>query len=115
MSKKSSDSSFVQTKKKSKAMKYFVRCILGILGFVVGAALYFVWIFGGTYVAIPIVSEEEYETMVLSADMSTTGGDVTSPWSAGGHTRLYYDPEHPIIKVEQIDPNVENILVFGVD
>ena len=115
MSNKSLTSPSAQTKKKSKAMKYFVRVLLGILGFLVGAALYFVWIFGGTYVGVPIVSEDEYETMVLSADGSTTGGDVTSPWSEGGHTRLYYDPAHPIIKVDQIDPDIENILVFGVD
>ena len=115
MSKKSLASSSAQAKKKSKAMKYFVRILLGVLGLIVGAALYFVWIFGGTYVGVPIVTEDEYETMVLSADGSTTGGDVTSPWSEGGHTRLYYDPEHPIIKVEQIDPDIENILVFGVD
>jgi hypothetical protein len=37
-----------RTKKKSKAMKYFARVLLGILGLLVGAALYFVWIFGGT-------------------------------------------------------------------
>ena len=69
---------------------------------------------GFGYVMTPIVTEEEYDTLDI-VDGSFTGGDVTSSWADGGHTRVYVDPNHPIIKVDQIDPDVENILVFGVD
>jgi LCP family protein required for cell wall assembly len=99
----------------NKAKRYIIRVVAAVLGLIIGAFLYFVYIFGGTYVPIPIVSEDEYETIALSNDGSLTGGDVSSDWTQGGHTRLYYNPDHPIIKVEQKDPNVENILVFGID
>lgn len=93
----------------------FVRFFCGLLGIITGCAFYLYNMLGGFgYVMTPIVSEEEYDTLEIT-DGSFTGGDVTSSWANGGHTRVYVDPNHPIIQVDQIDPNVENILVFGVD
>lgn len=37
------------------------------------------------------------------------------PWGEDGRTRVYVHPDFPILKVEQKDPQVENILVFGID
>ena len=105
----------VKKKKKKGFAKIFVRILLAVVGLVIGCVLYFFYTFGGTYVPVDIVSEQDYSTMDLSEDKSTTGGDVTSSWAEGGHTPLYYNSKHPIIKVEQKDPDVENILVFGVD
>ena len=102
-------------KKKSKALSYAVRVIAALLGLAIGFCLYWVYIFGRTYVAVPIVNEADYSTVANLEGGSTTGGDVTSSWSNGGHTRLYYDPSHPIIEVKQKDPDIENILVFGID
>ena len=102
-------------KKKASGKQIFARVICALLGLLIGFCLYGFKILGGfNYVATPIVSEEDYDTLEL-VDGSLTGGDVTSDWSAGGHTRVYVDPEHPIIKVDQKDKDVENILVFGVD
>ena len=92
-----------------------LRIFLVILGLIVGVFLYFWYTFGKTYVYIPIVSKDKYDTIQLEQGTSLTGGDVTSAWKDGGHTKVFFDPKHPIIEVAQKDPNVENILVFGVD
>ena len=106
----------IETKKRKKsAGKVIFRIFLAILGLILGCALYFFYTFGGTYVPVDIMSEQDYKTMDLSEDDSTTGGDVSSSWADGGHTPLYYSKKHPIIKVDQKDPDIENILVFGVD
>ncbi|MBQ6303627.1 MAG: LCP family protein [Clostridiales bacterium] len=104
-----------QPRKKSKALRYSVRVLAAVLGLAAGFFLYWFYIFGGTFVAVPVVSQEDYSTIELAESGSTTGGDVSSSWSEGGHTRLYYDPSHPIIEVKQKDPDIENILVFGID
>ena len=104
-----------KSRKKSKAPRYIVRFLAAVLGLAVGFALYWYYLFGSTFVAVPIVNEEDYSTIELVDSGSTTGGDVTSSWKDGGHTRLYYDPNHPIIEVKQKDPDIENILVFGID
>ncbi len=115
MSKKGHDAVGNTPRKKSKAASYFVRILAAVLGLAVGFCLYWIYIFGGTFVSVPVVNKEDYTTLDLSEGGSTTGGDVTSSWSNGGHTRLFYDPSHPIIEVKQKDPNIENILVFGID
>ena len=105
----------VKKKKKRRLGKIIIRILLAVVGLVLGCVLYFFYTFGGTYVPVDVVSEQDYATMDLSEDKSTTGGDTTSSWAEGGHTPLYYNSKHPIIKVDQKDPDVENILVFGVD
>lgn len=115
MSKYDRDSEGNKSRKKSKAPQYIVRFFAAIVGLGVGFYLYWAYLFGGTFVAVPIVSKEDYSTIELEQNNSTTGGDVTSSWKDGGHTRLYYDPAHPIIEVKQKDPDIENILVFGID
>ena len=115
MSRKDRGSEGEKTRKKSKALRYFVRFIAALLGLAVGFSLYWAYIFGGTFVAVPVVNSEDYSTLEMGEGGSTTGGDVTSSWFDGGHTRLYYNPEHPIIEVKQKDPDIENILVFGID
>ena len=103
------------TKPKKSIGRAIFRFFLIILGLIVGVFLYFWYTFGKTYVYIPIISKDEYDTIELKSGVSLTGGDVTSAWKDGGHTRVYYDAKHPIIEVARKDPNVENILVFGVD
>ena len=115
MSKSDRGSEGTKPRKKSKALRYFVRFLAAVLGLAVGFSLYWIYIFGGTFVAVPVVKQEDYSTMELVDSGSTTGGDVTSSWYDGGHTRLFYDPSHPIIEVKQKDPDIENILVFGID
>ncbi len=102
--------------RKTSFKQIMIRILAAILGLAVGCVLYIYNLLGGfQYVVTPILSEEEYATMDLTNQGSLTGGDVTSSWADGGHTQVFVDPNHPIIEVEQIDENVENILVFGVD
>lgn len=115
MGKRNADFEEGKPRKKSKAARYFVRFLAAVLGLAIGFCLYWVYIFGGAFVAVPVVAEEDYSTIDITQSGSTTGGDVTSSWKDGGHTRLFYDPSHPIIEVKQKDPNIENILVFGID
>jgi len=103
------------TKPRKRILTAIIRFFCVILGLIVGVFLYFWYTFGKTYIYIPIVSRDKYDTIQLAEGTSLTGGDVTSAWKDGGHTRVYYDPKHPIIEVAQKDPNVENILVYGVD
>lgn len=43
-------------------------------------------------------------------------GDTSSSFSQGGHVPVFYDSEkYPIRQVKQVDPQIENILVFGID
>jgi len=115
MSNKDRGSEGQKPRRKSKALRYFVRFLAAVLGLAAGFILYWYYIFGNTFVAVPVVNEEDYSTLAMDEGGSTTGGDVTSAWSEGGHTKLYYDPSHPIIEVAQKDPDIENILVFGID
>ncbi|SCW27457.1 transcriptional attenuator, LytR family [Ruminococcaceae bacterium YRB3002] len=104
-----------KSKNKTKKRKGTgLRVFCAIFGLLVGVFLYFYFVLGKTYVNIPIISSADYSTIEL-AEGSLTGGDVDSAWKDGGHTRVYYNPKHPIIEVERKDPDVENILVFGVD
>lgn len=104
------------TKKKTSALQIFIRVLCALLGLVIGCTVYIFRILGGfKYVATPTATAEDYETIELSEGDSLNGGDVDSSWANGGHTRVYIDPNHPIIEVEQKDKDIENILVFGVD
>ena len=51
----------------------------------------------------------------VDVDDMIAQGDTTSSWSNGGHVPVYVHEDYPIKKVAQYDPNVTNILVFGVD
>lgn len=103
-------------KKHSVIKNFIMRFFAIVLGLFCGVFLYALKILGGfNYVMTPVVAEEDYELVSIDTSGSFSGGDVSSSWGEGGHTRVYVDPDHPIIQVEQIDPNVENILVFGVD
>lgn len=105
-----------KTKKKTSGLQIFIRIICAILGIILGCSIYLFKVLGGfKYVATPTATAEDYELLELTAGDSLSGGDVDASWTDGGHTRVFIDPNHPIIEVEQKDKNVENILVFGVD
>lgn len=105
-----------KTKKKTSGLQIFIRIICAILGIILGCSIYLFKVLGGfKYVATPTATAEDYELLELTAGDSLSGGNVDASWADGGHTRVFIDPNHPIIEVEQKDKNVENILVFGVD
>ena len=95
--------------------KIFIRVICAVLGLVVGVSIYFYMMLDDFHVNVPIVTEDEYYTMDKTSEIERNGGDISSSWADGGHTGVYVDPAHPIIKVDKIDKDIQNILVFGVD
>lgn len=103
-------------KKSTSIADVIVRFIAVVLGLFCGIFLYGMKLLGGfNYVMTPIVAAEDYDVISIDTSGSFSGGDVDSSWADGGHTRVFVDPNHPIIQVDRIDPDVENILVFGVD
>jgi len=98
-------------KKKKHPVRMF---LIVVLGLILGCAVYVFWMFGGTYTSVDVVTEEEYNNLGELEDDAISGSDLAA-WEDGGHTPVYYNPNHPIIKVEQKDKYVENILVFAVD
>jgi polyisoprenyl-teichoic acid--peptidoglycan teichoic acid transferase len=54
---------------------------------------------------------EEVDNTVNSAVVSPAPAPV---WGSG-RVKVHVDPDFPIVRVDQKDPNVENFLVFGVD
>ncbi len=85
------------------------------------------------YIDIPVTSDYSVSEGILD-DISDPNGESSVPSESGsssaassavitrspvkwgaGRIGVYYDSRFPIRKVEPIDPNVENILVFGVD
>lgn len=103
-------------KRKTSVLQIFIRVLCAIIGLLIGCTIYVYKVIGGfRYVAAPVASAEDYETIELIGDGSLNGGDTSSSWAEGGHTRVYVDPKHPIIEVEQKDKDIENILVFGID
>ncbi len=99
----------------SKIAAILIRVICAVLGLLIGASLYFYFMLDDFHVDVPIVTEDEYYSLDTTAEIERNGGDITSSWTDGGHTGVYVDPAHPIIKVNRINKNIENILVFGVD
>ncbi len=64
---------------------------------------------------IDIVDPNSIESVSLDdINLKEDTGDSV-PWDQGGRTRVYVHPDFPIKKIEQKDPNIETILVFGVD
>ena len=63
MSKKGHDAVGNTPRKKSKAASYFVRILAAVLGLAVGFCLYWIYIFGGTFVSVPVVNKEDYTAL----------------------------------------------------
>ena len=63
-------------RKKSKALSVFIKLVAAVLGLAVGFSLYWIYIFGGTFVAVPVVSREDYSPVDI-----TVSGSATALWS----------------------------------
>ena len=62
----------------------------------------------------PINVNKEFEVVSADENGSYVGGNVISAWSEGGHTKVYFNENYPLIEVKQKEQNVENILVLGI-
>jgi len=109
-----------KTKKtrKQKILKVIAYILLCTFGLTLGAFVYGYQLLGKVgYTAVAVVNKDDYDTVDIGSldNLDAENGDTTSSWAQGGHTKVYVDENFPIKKVAQKDPNVENILVFGVD
>jgi polyisoprenyl-teichoic acid--peptidoglycan teichoic acid transferase len=88
--------------------------LLAIAGLLAGFLIYILILLGQPLrTQIDIVSS--FEPISLDNIQLTEADDSDVPWLEGGRTRVYVHEKFPIRKVEQIDPDIENILVFGID
>jgi polyisoprenyl-teichoic acid--peptidoglycan teichoic acid transferase len=90
--------------------------LLAAAGLAAGFMIYVFFLLGQPLrTNINIVDPKSFTPISLDEIQLAEEGDDTVPWSEGGRTRVYVHPDFPIKKVAQKDPNVENILVFGID
>jgi len=103
---------------KKKVFRILLWVLIVTLGLSLGGGIYVFQMFGRIgYSAVAVVDPDDYELIDPGSldSINAESGDTTSSWAEGGHTKVFYDPDFPIKKVDQKDKNVENILVFGVD
>ncbi|MHB1452552.1 MAG: LCP family protein [Saccharofermentanales bacterium] len=116
--------------RKVLSMRNMILCFLSlIVVFSISIAAYiFKLLYQNEQTIIPIVDSQTVSEGMLDhlpdpnededASLSTaTSGDVAKSqvyWGKG-RVKVYVDPNFPIVRVDQKDPNVENFLIFGVD
>lgn len=97
---------------------YLGRFLTAIMGLVLGL-LIFLWQALGTvdFVNIQGVDQNNNNNNINNEDYLSDYFDVIEGQELGklGHVQLKVDPDYPIAYVAKKDPQVENILVFGID
>lgn len=88
--------------------------LLAVLGLLIGFFAYVLILLGQPLRAdIAIVSS--FEPMFLDSIQLTEDDSTIIPWGEGGRTRVYVHERFPIKSVARKNPDIENVLVFGVD
>lgn len=111
---------YAKRRRPSPVKRFFVRLLLAILGFMIGVG-FFTWNLLGKagFSRIPVVDE-----IINGTNPSyVEGGNGTEDPDAdpndnighGGVISVYAPDGFPIQRVEQKDPNVLNIIIFGID
>lgn len=103
---------------KKKIITVLIYVLVVVLGLGTGGGIYLSQLMGKVgFAAINVVDKADYTPVDLGSldSQDVENGDTSSSWAQGGHTKVFVDSDFPIKKVTQKDPNVENILVFGVD
>ena len=100
--------------------KTLTRILLAILGLLTGAFVY-IWQIMGSAVFVDIPFRQENETQVPEETYQGDDVPVITPaeedltGNRRSRIRLYAPAQYPIVRVNQIDPMVTNVLVFGID
>jgi hypothetical protein len=90
--------------------------LLAVMGLSTGLFIFFLILLGQPLrTQIGIIDPSSFEPISLDQISLTESSEDAVPWDQGGRTRVYVHPDFPIKKVGQKDPNIETILVFGVD
>jgi polyisoprenyl-teichoic acid--peptidoglycan teichoic acid transferase len=102
--------------RKKRIIKTVAYVLLAFAGIAAGLLTYFLIMMGQPLrTNIDIVEPDSLTTISLDEiQLKEEGSDIVS-WDQGGRTRVYVHPDFPIKKVAQKDPDIETILVFGVD
>jgi len=103
---------------KKKIITILAYVLIVVIGLGTGGGIYIYQFLGKVgFAAVNIVDKGDYQPVDLGSldSLDVENGDTSSSWAQGGHTKVFVDPAHPIIKVAQKDKNIENIVVFGVD
>ena len=88
--------------------------LLAVSGLLIGFFIY-VFILLGQPLRTNISIVSSFDPMSLDNVQLTEDDSTVVPWQEGGRTRVYVHEKFPIKEVVQKDPDIENILVFGVD
>src|ERR1035437_7201780 len=118
ISTKNNPDSKPETPLKKRIITALIYVLVAVIGLGTGEGIYVYQLVGKVgYTAINIVDNADYTPVDIGSldSQDVESGNTTSSWSQGGHTKVFVDSDFPIKKVTQKDPNVENILVFGVD
>ncbi|HEY5466449.1 MAG TPA: LCP family protein [Clostridia bacterium] len=95
--------------------RFFGRLGIALLGLIVGFGIYAYYLLGKPLLTdIPIVSPQTGTAVPLD-NYTVPEVNIDGAWGEGGRVRVYVNKDFPIEQVDQIDKNVENILIFGVD
>ena len=90
--------------------------LLAFAGLAVGLLIYVFILLGQPLrTSIAIVDADSVEVISLDDIQLTEDSSDSVAWDQGGRTRVYVHAGFPIKKIKQKDPDVETILVFGVD
>jgi polyisoprenyl-teichoic acid--peptidoglycan teichoic acid transferase len=90
--------------------------VLAAAGLSAGFLIYVFFLLGQPLrTNISIIDPASFKPISLDEIQLAEEEDDVLSWSEGGRTRVYVHPDFPIKKVAQRDPNIENILVFGID
>lgn len=96
-------------------LPFAVWVLLALAGLICGFVFYVLLLLGQPLrTGIRIVDPGAFEPISLDDIVLDEEEDMV-PWAEGGRTRVYVHPDFPIIKVDQKDEQIENILVFGID
>jgi LCP family protein required for cell wall assembly len=103
---------------KKRIITVLIYVLVAVIGLGTGGGIYVYQLISKVgYTAVGVVDKADYTPVDIGSldSQDVESGNTTSSWSQGGHTKVFVDSKFPIKKVAQKDPNVENILVFGVD
>lgn len=98
----------------SGAGQVVLHLFLALVGLAVGFLLYLFLLLGQPLHRRVAVVDSLSTVSLDAVRLDEESGDAV-PWEQSGRTRVFVHEDFPIRKVEQRDPDIENVLVFGID
>jgi LCP family protein required for cell wall assembly len=90
--------------------------LLAVVGLLAGLAIYVLLLLEQPLrTSIGFADPDSFKPISLDEIVLEEDSGEIVPWGSGGRTRVYVHPDFPIKIVKQKDPDIETVLVFGVD